>query len=94
MLHRITKHFRPGDWHDMEFGFNQPLQILIRNPAGAMVRIRALWITWEEKKLDGSTLQKIAWKFGWAQIKVPSECDVVYYYGTDGPPGDIINIDF
>ena len=93
MLNRITKHFKPGDWHDMEFGINQPLQIYIKAPAGALVRTRAFWRTWDEKKLDGVTVQRLGWMFGWVQIKVPVECDVTYLYGVDGPPGTIINVD-
>src|SRR5438874_3874711 len=43
----VTKHFRPGDWHDMEFAVNQPVAILIKEPAGAIVRTRFLLITWD-----------------------------------------------
>lgn len=92
-LSRITKHFTPGEWHDMEFGINQPVQILIKNPAGAVVRTRALFITWDEKTVDGTTVKKLGWSWGWAQIKVPVECDVTYMYGVDGPPGTIIDVD-
>jgi len=92
-LNRVTKHVKAGQWNDLEFCINQPVVIMIKNPAGAKIRSRALWLSFGEQLLDGTNVKELRWNWGWGQIFVNVELDVTYYYGVAGPPGTIIRVD-
>jgi len=86
-IRTITKHVKAGDWVTLETVFNQRVGFYIKDPAGAWIRVRFWWSSFDEQRLDGKEIKGLGPSFGACQVKVEKECDVTYEYGPTGAPG-------